>query len=71
MKLDTKFFELLKHKKRLSVFQMIILGFALVIHAGALVLMLPVNVTPGVVLDDKKTLLVLGELKALQKCFKI
>lgn len=30
-----------------------------------------VNVTPGVVLDDKKTLLVLGELKALQKCFKI
>lgn len=30
-----------------------------------------VNVTPAIVLDGKKTLLVLGELKALQKCFKI
>lgn len=30
-----------------------------------------VTVTPDIVLDDKKTLLVLGELKALQKCFKI
>lgn len=49
MKLDTKFFEPLKLRKRLSVFQMIILGFALVILAGALVLMLPVASRSGAV----------------------
>lgn len=47
MKLNLKAFEPLKMRKRLSVFQMIILGFALVILAGALLLMLPVSSRSG------------------------
>ena len=47
----------LKHKrKRLSSFQMILLGFAGVIILGALILMLPISSAQGVVTSFDKTL---------------
>ena len=47
----------LKHRrKRLSSFQMILLGFAGVIVLGALILMLPISSTQGIVTSFDKTL---------------
>ena len=47
----------LKHRrKRLSSFQMILLGFAGVIVLGALILMLPISSVQGVVTSFDKTL---------------
>ena len=48
--------EIIRRKRRLSSFQIIILGFAGVILLGALLLMLPISTTAGCVTPFNETL---------------
>ena len=48
--------EIIRRKRRLSSFQIIILGFAGVILLGALLLMLPISTTGGNVTPFNETL---------------
>ena len=48
--------EIIRRKRRLSSFQIIILGFAAVILLGALLLMLPISTTGGNVTPFNETL---------------
>ena len=52
--------EIIRRKRRLSSFQIIILGFAGVILLGALLLMLPISTTGGNVTPFNETLFTLN-----------